>query len=202
MNKQTVNKMGGFTLVELIVVIAILGVLAAWGAPKLKGYLESAKGTAMGEAIQTVDEEITSLANTHRISNCATNTRLVAAGNNYLDVIYNGSAFVLAAEQGSYERLPHAINTNAFSEITAAGAGAAGTYEVQGMPFTIQPCTATENVYRLQSVTSDTLGAYLDTYHPAIAAVFDPAVAVNAGAVRYTAADANDEHQVDIYIRR
>ena len=42
-NKNIKNKKKGFTLVELIVVLVILGVLAAFAVPALTGYIDSAK---------------------------------------------------------------------------------------------------------------------------------------------------------------
>ena len=41
--KRTPRSRGGFTLVELIVVLVILGVLAAFAGPALTGYIDSAK---------------------------------------------------------------------------------------------------------------------------------------------------------------
>ena len=50
--------LGGFTLLELMVVVAILGSLSAIGIPTYRGYIEQAKITKAIADIRTIEKEI------------------------------------------------------------------------------------------------------------------------------------------------
>lgn len=55
MSKQRFNKDAGFTLVEIIIVIAILGILAAILIPNFSGFTKKAKATADKAELKTLN---------------------------------------------------------------------------------------------------------------------------------------------------
>ena len=140
--KRTPRSRGGFTLVELIVVLVILGVLATFAVPALTGYIDSAKEKqAVSEAQACVMTATRQGAQNYALvqnASVAGNAENAAALTNWAGTLTNEVPSVtggdVALTEGSGQYLLHVNNPPAGS-ITPVGistdAGVKGT--VQGM---------------------------------------------------------------------
>ena len=157
--KRTPRSRGGFTLVELIVVLVILGVLATFAVPALTGYIDSAKEKqAVSETQACVMTATRQGAQNYALvqnASVAGNAENAAALTNWAGPLEANAPEVtggkVALTEGSGQYLLHVNNPPAGSTATttiAADAGVKGT--VQWMT-----CNASGQVLYLVYTSAD-----------------------------------------------
>ena len=114
------KKRKGFTLIELIVVIAILGILAAVIVPKMSGYQANANKKAILSNLKIVDSAVASYAADKNVDiTTVTSTQII------------GANLITAMPSGPTASVGYQITSGVAEAVVATGGipgVAAGTY--------------------------------------------------------------------------
>lgn len=125
-------RQSGFTLVELIVVVAIIGVIAGISIPLFKDADNPSKAQAMLANAERVNQSLRQIAKTCGVSSAVSSNPLPAAGKTLSDVIFGGSANVASTHTTCYSQ----SMVKPLTDSSEPGS-AAGVYNVQGFAVSL-----------------------------------------------------------------
>ncbi len=95
MNMQKVQK--GFTLIELMIVVAIIGILAAIAIPQYQNYVENAKLSAAASTIASME---TAMANDYQTNGAFPDAAQLTTEGTNVPIVNNGVVTVTGGTTG------------------------------------------------------------------------------------------------------
>lgn len=94
----------GFTLIELVVVVAIIGVLIALLAPSVTGSKNGARATLLTKTVQSVSSNWMLISQSCGTTTDVGSSPVITSGKKFEDVIFGGEVNVAAAYKSCYKQ--------------------------------------------------------------------------------------------------
>lgn len=115
------KKKKGFTLIEMVAVVAIIGILAAILVPKIAGYMDEAKKTAVINQARQVVQAAEAAQLKGASATDFTNKKVAEITNATYVEFLNGADISKLGDAITYDMCKQIVNDNKDFEVTSGG---------------------------------------------------------------------------------
>ena len=159
------NVQGGFTLIELAVVVAIMGILIVMLAPSILGTKHNANAALLSKTAQNVSNNWMLISESCGTTTEAVSSPVVDSGKTLGDVIFGGSTNVATNYQSCYKQA-HVLPMSDVGQPKSGGVWTVAGYEVEFSGGGTAPLKTT-----YKKVPDDLVILMASKYNPSLSAL-------------------------------